>query len=486
MIAYILVSSSLLLLLFAFYRLVLANQTSYHFNRFFILMAIVIGLLYPAFDHISKSNQYIFRPGDTVAGIDIEQVTNVRKAPAKWVTGNLFPAISNPEVQDLSTSETASPLKDPVTDIFNWHMIVSLIYIVITLTLLIRFIAGILTIYRKARGLESIQLDSVKLYLSNDPVTPHSFMDWVFVNKEDYKNGLINDDILKHEIAHIRDKHTLDVLFVELLSVFFWLNPGIHLFKNELKLIHEYIADRDVLKDSGEVTSYQNKLLELASGHQLVRLASNLNFKLTKKRLLMMTRNTSLWRKTLSMFLISPAIPLLFLYFNSQVIDTDHISGKYQIELIADTVDAGNDLSYVLWETEEGERFSGSNKYFYNKTGILGKESIYKEGYLLETRSFNSGGVLWNRTIYTYKNGLPLKSTEYMSGNLYSELIHPLPENNFIGTQRYWNEANELYYEAQFLRSPKNFHGLVTSFDRRGQIEKQERYEYGELVEKIK
>ena len=56
MIAYILVSSSLLLLLFAFYRLVLANQTSYHFNRFFILMAIVIGLLYPAFDHISKSS----------------------------------------------------------------------------------------------------------------------------------------------------------------------------------------------------------------------------------------------------------------------------------------------------------------------------------------------------------------------------------------------------------------------------------------------
>ena len=67
-----------------------------------------------------------------------------------------------------------------------------------------------------------------------------------------------------------------------------------------------------------------------------------------------------------------------------------------------------------------------------------------------------------------------------------SEFIYPTPDNNYIGIQRYWRLGGGLQYEAHFLNHPDNFHGLVTEFDKNGEVVEQERYENGKLLEKIK
>jgi hypothetical protein len=115
----------------------------------------------------------------------------------------------------------------------------------------------------------------------------------VFVNAEDYKNGRITKELLLHEFAHITQRHSLDIIFVELLQIMFWFNPLILLYKKAIRLNHEYLADSAVLNADIDLSGYQKLLLNFVFRNNSIYLASSFNYSLTKKRLLMMTKNNS-------------------------------------------------------------------------------------------------------------------------------------------------------------------------------------------------
>jgi len=334
--------------------------------------------------------------------------------------------------------------------------------------------------------LNHVDLGTTKLKLSKRPVVPHSFMDAIFVNKHDYEKGLISDQILDHEMAHINGKHSLDVLFVELLKVIFWFNPGVYLFRRAILINHEFLADEQVLNSCEDIKEYQNQLLEVTENHTKVNFASNLNFYLTKKRLFMMTKKKSFVRSFLKIGLLAPLVPLLILLFNTRVIDKENLLGTYETRLFADTVHVDENFSYLNWKTEDGKLFNGSNKLFDPKTGILERESIYHEGNLITQKTYNDLGQKFFRTIFEYDEGFPIIKRTFISGYLMSEFIYPTPENEYQGIQRYYHKSGGLLYEAHFLSDPQNFHGLVTEFDGKGTTIEQEHYENGRLVEKIK
>jgi antitoxin component YwqK of YwqJK toxin-antitoxin module len=201
----------------------------------------------------------------------------------------------------------------------------------------------------------------------------------------------------------------------------------------------------------------------------------------------MMTKSRSPVASSIKIAALTPLIPILILLFNSRVIDRDHILGTYETQLIPDTVAVDKNYSFVQFKTVDGDLFTGSNKLFDPKTGILKKEAIFENGRPISIKSYNGIGQVSFRSVFEHTEGIPQKQSYYMLGQLFSEYIYPTPSRGYQGVQRYWHtEEGVMQYEAHFLMDPDNFHGLVTAFDTQGNIVRQERYKNGELIEKIK
>jgi len=144
MIAYILNSTLCLLALFLIYRVLLANEKCYRFNRFYLLGAPVLGLTLPSLDFFMGTNQFIVAPNDDIAGIDAQQITAIKKAPTIFVTGNIFPDGAEPEASAVVETNTSR--------FFPLATVLFFGYALITLILFSRYVYGIYSIYslRKA------------------------------------------------------------------------------------------------------------------------------------------------------------------------------------------------------------------------------------------------------------------------------------------------------------------------------------------------
>src|SRR5690606_8580264 len=133
-------------------------------------------------------------------------------------------------------------------------------YFILTFLLGIRFFINLIRLITRIYTHEKISLASGKLILMEVPCPPHSFFQYIFVNKQAYKNEAIDSNILKHEAVHGKQWHSVDVLFIELIQVFFWFNPLIFLYKEAIKLNHEYLADAAVLAGGANLYNYQKIL----------------------------------------------------------------------------------------------------------------------------------------------------------------------------------------------------------------------------------
>jgi hypothetical protein len=97
------------------------------------------------------------------------------------------------------------------------------IYVTITTLLLFRFIVNLSKIISKALTHQSIPYKTSKIVLINEDVTPHSFLNYLFIHNKEYEN--IENEILVHEYAHIQQRHSYDILLMEILQTVFWFNP---------------------------------------------------------------------------------------------------------------------------------------------------------------------------------------------------------------------------------------------------------------------
>ena len=186
--------------------------------------------------------------------------------------------------------------------------ILYLIYGLVTFIFLIRFIWNLYTIQKVRNNAEIINFQGAKLALVDPIILPHTFGNTIFINKQSYESQAIENELFTHELTHVREKHTLDVLLIELLKTIFWFNPLLILYKRAIQLNHEFLADEKVVKSYNNVPFYQNLLLEKASWKNTYYLASNLNYLVTKKRLIMMTKTTSQSRAMLKKLALVPIL----------------------------------------------------------------------------------------------------------------------------------------------------------------------------------
>jgi beta-lactamase regulating signal transducer with metallopeptidase domain len=225
--------------------------------------------------------------------------------------------INHFELNEILLQKTSVNFKSSSENQMMAYTILS-VYVFVSLLLVIRFVMNLYSFYKKIKNNKRQTINSSKIILIQEPTVPHSFLRTIFINEDDFNNNTIAPELIAHETAHIKQKHTLDILFIEVLQILFWFNPLILLYKRAIKLNHEFLADETVNAKFNSVYQYQSILLNIASNQKGVALASSINYLITKKRLIMMIKKESRIRIILKTLGVGVVYSLLLFTFSSQ------------------------------------------------------------------------------------------------------------------------------------------------------------------------
>ncbi|MCB0389371.1 MAG: blaR1 peptidase M56 family protein, partial [Winogradskyella sp.] len=117
-----------------------------------------------------------------------------------------------------------------------------------------------------------------------------SFFNYIFIGKQLVKEE--RETILKHEWVHVKQKHSLDMLFFEILRIFFWFNPFIYMYQNRISVVHEFLADAEAVKHN-KAQYYQNLLSQVFNAKQVSFINPFFKQSLIKKRIVMLQKSKS-------------------------------------------------------------------------------------------------------------------------------------------------------------------------------------------------
>ena len=224
-----------------------------------------------------------------------------------------------------STSTTLLPETSNVNDsqsvwFSDYAFMAKVLYVMVSLALLIRLSRNLFRLFYSAKRGKRTIYNNKKIILIKENFAPFSFGTCIYINENDYNCGLIVDDMIRHEQAHIEQRHSLDIIFIELLITFLWFNPSLYLYRRKIKQNHEFMADEAVLNANNNVTRYQNMLISIISKSGSTGLASSLNYSTIKKRFIMMKKETSQRKARYKKTLLIPAILLAICMFSTHTI----------------------------------------------------------------------------------------------------------------------------------------------------------------------
>lgn len=208
MIEFVVKSSICLLISYVFFYLFLAKENVHVFKRFYLLSAILFSFVVPL--------------------IEIK------------VSNPILPVLkSNIILQQALIGGNSRISVLPEYSSFQMIWLFYIVYFSIVLILLTRFIVNINRLLRLRKNNPIKMIDKIKVVLINQITLPYSFWNYVFVNKQEYENGKMPFELLSHEFAHVRQKHSVEIILVELIQIFCWFNPLIIIYKRAIRLNHE-------------------------------------------------------------------------------------------------------------------------------------------------------------------------------------------------------------------------------------------------------
>ena len=235
-----------------YYWIALRNKSFNYYNRFYLLLSLACSVLLPLFNF---------------SWFTIEK----QALPVSNDTFNfILPQAKNSSV------------------VFSWPDVVVYITITISVILLALSAFNILKVFQLKRQSAIVKMDGVDFINTNLEHAPFSFLNNLFWKEsipleEDYGRK-----IFKHELTHIRQKHTLDILYCQFINAIFWMNPFYWLIQKELKAVHEFIADKEAVGNNN-VEEFVTLLLQVHYGNHFLNLTHSFYYSSIKRRLFMLT-----------------------------------------------------------------------------------------------------------------------------------------------------------------------------------------------------
>lgn len=378
---YLLEANLYLILFYGFYRLFLHKETFYSVNRFYLLATSLLAFILPI-----MQVSYFKKP----------EVLEINYAPIQ-------------EIDQLNVQ--FSKLQAPNESIFTLNNTLITIYSAVAILFLFKFIFSIYKIMRMQKGEFKILENGVKLIDLKGSKVAFSFFNLLFLDP------LLPEKctILKHEFVHIKQKHSVDVMFFEILQIINWFNPITYFIKEDVKLIHEYLADEEITNYDVEKYDYALFLIKNSTGIQDLALTNQIfSSSILKRRISMLNQKKSAkWARLKLLF----ALPIIggILCLSTMAFTKDYglvdlfpknIKSTQDTSKIKYTTMKNLDKNSKLFTTEvsvnaqrnkqtsrekrliiiNGEKIEDNNKFFAaanydKKTELSAEEATKKYGY---------------------------------------------------------------------------------------------------------
>lgn len=273
---------------YLFYCLFLRKETSFSFNRIYLLLSVLLAVVIP-FIEIPVREDAVYLPYQTA----IADITPFSGESPTYVFVK--------EASEIKHYE-------------NYLDSIFYLYVFIGSLLLIRFLCQLAQLLYFYINSFSVKHPDYRLIHTNGKLPTFSFFRLLFWDNSKALSTENAGYILIHELTHIRQWHSLDIVLMELLKIIFWFNPAIYLMKKALQHVHEYLADAAVVTQQNAATYIQLMVSQLFSNLHF-SFTSSFNQSQLKTRIAMIRQHKSakpaLWKATLSLPLV---VLLTFVY----------------------------------------------------------------------------------------------------------------------------------------------------------------------------
>ena len=297
---YIFKSSFCLAVFYLFYRLLLSRETFHRFNRIALLGILLLSCLLPFVE------------------VSVRRPVEMYQTMMTWEQWLLLADLAGTETHAVQVQE----------NVVTWIQGLLLVYLFGILFFMLRNIYSLfgLWVLLKSGRREKVSdyvVTVVKavLIVHERDISPFSWMRYIVISQKDlHENGR---EILTHELAHIRNRHSWDLFAADICIFFQWFNPAAWLLKQELQNIHEYEADETVINEGVDARQYQLLLIKKAVGTRLYSMANSFNHSKLKKRITMMLKEkSSPWARLKYLYVLPVAAIAVTAFARPEVSET--------------------------------------------------------------------------------------------------------------------------------------------------------------------
>jgi len=268
------------------YLLFLRNERFFRLKRYYLIVGIFISLFFP----LLSAHYQVELPAPGVSSVDLIPGGNAVLSA---------PQLVSPEV---------SPEKP-----FDYKDILLLLYLSGVLFFVSRLILHIRSLFITIKKANINNHGSAKMIRSSEFYSSFSFLNYVFINPSVSATEM--EQIMNHELVHIRQKHWFDLFLIELVRIMQWINPFVWIYTSFIRLNHEYIADEMALQSTSDPAIYKATLLNQMFNSPVISLSNSFNYSLDKKRFDMMKKIIISPYRKLKVFVILPVIAAVFYAF---------------------------------------------------------------------------------------------------------------------------------------------------------------------------
>ena len=310
---------------YIFWRLLTAKETWHRLNRIVLLSTAVASFVLP------------------LCVITIHQTVEVDPLPMEAIDETMLSETTAIQPEAAFSPSTVTPEQEQH---FDWQLLLAIIYIIGVAVVLSKMLLSIWRLQKMALESEIHPLsDGRQIAINEEAKTPFSWWKTVFLNRKDYEEG--TTALLTHELGHIRLHHSLDVILVELLTALQWFNPTMWMLRADLRTIHEYEADQQVISHGFNDIQYLHLLIRKAAVQGGYSLANGFFNSTLKKRINMLMKPKSSRRQWLRFAYLLPIIAISLA-----------MSARVQLDVIH------HGSNVVLSKPEPQEKITNENRLF--------------------------------------------------------------------------------------------------------------------------
>jgi TonB family protein len=313
---------------------------------------------------------------------------------------------------------------------FTWQNAAYAIYGIVSLLLIYSFVKSMAYIIRISRKYPYEQIGDIRFFQTPESGTPFSFLKNIFWNEAIEIKSSLGKQVFLHELYHVKQKHTRDILWLEFLKIVCWFNPVFHLIKREIKVIHEFLADQFA---ASETDRYEYAELLVWQSIPFKPLSVNHYFfnNQVKRRIMMITKFKNSNYGYISRLMTLPLLLLIFCAFAFRLTNKNNPNRLTAAKTIVVAIDAGHGGTDIGTKSSSGVLEKNLNLSIAKKIEELSKAYnvqviMTRETDILPGNADNIREGLLNRISIAEKNKADLFISIHVDGT-----VNQVPANGF-------------------------------------------------------